>query len=170
MVNTKTFLLASAVLLSSATQGPHSLQDHLPIIANPNPAHPGPHAEPDAAIMASRSAKAKQCANQIGAMKQKRHLQRKREAARKRDAETSFVAPSYDFISNASCILTPELSNGPYWLPASETIRQDITDGEVGVPLQLDIGVIDVNTCEPMEDVLVSIWVPLFFLLRLKGG
>lgn len=92
-------------------------------------------------------------------MKQKRHLNRKREAARKRDTETSFKAPSYDFISNASCILTPEVSNGPYWLPASEVYRQDIRDGEVGVPLQLDIGVIDVNTCEPMEGVLISIWV-----------
>jgi protocatechuate 3,4-dioxygenase beta subunit len=91
-------------------------------------------------------------------MKQKRHLERKREVARKRDAETSFVAPSYDFISNASCILTPEVSNGPYWLPASEMIRQNVTENEVGVPLQLDIGVIDVNTCEPLEGVLLSIW------------
>jgi hypothetical protein len=30
---------------------------------------------------------------------------------------------------------------------------------QVGIPLELDIGVIDVNTCEPMEDVLISLWV-----------
>lgn len=30
---------------------------------------------------------------------------------------------------------------------------------QVGVPLELDIGVININTCEPMEDVLISLWV-----------
>ena len=30
---------------------------------------------------------------------------------------------------------------------------------KVGIPLELDIGVIDVNTCEPLEDVLISLWV-----------
>jgi hypothetical protein len=30
---------------------------------------------------------------------------------------------------------------------------------QVGIPLELDIGVIDVNTCEPLEDVLISLWV-----------
>lgn len=73
--------------------------------------------------------------------------------------------PSYDFISNASCILTPETSNGPYWLPASEVFRQDIREEEVGVPLELEIGVIDVNTCEVMEGVLVSVWVCLSYSL-----
>jgi hypothetical protein len=27
------------------------------------------------------------------------------------------------------------------------------------VPLSLEIGVIDIDTCEPLEDVLVDIWV-----------
>lgn len=98
-------------------------------------------------------------------MKQKRHLERKRELSLKRNEEESeaskFSPPSYDFISNASCILTPEVSNGPYWLPASEVSRQDIREGEVGVPMELEIGVIDVETCEPMEGVLISIWVRL---------
>lgn len=91
-------------------------------------------------------------------MKQNRHLQRKRDLARKRSEATTFTAPSNDFISNASCILTPELSNGPYWLPASEVFRQDIVEDQIGIPLQLEIGVMDVNTCEPMENVLLSIW------------
>lgn len=100
-------------------------------------------------------------------MKQKRHLERKRSLAIKRDEMSSFVEPSYDFISNASCILTPEVSNGPYWLPASEVFRQNITEDQVGVPLQLDIGVIDVDNCEPMENVLLSIWVRSVKILAL---
>lgn len=97
-------------------------------------------------------------------MKQKRHLERKRELARKREAEAeAFTPPSYDFISNASCILTPETSNGPYWLPASEVFRQDIRENEAGVPMELEIGVIDVNTCEVMEGVLISVWVCLLY-------
>jgi hypothetical protein len=34
-----------------------------------------------------------------------------------------------------------------------------LTQQQVGIPLELDIGVIDVNTCEPLEDVLISLWV-----------
>jgi protocatechuate 3,4-dioxygenase beta subunit len=34
-----------------------------------------------------------------------------------------------------------------------------LTQTQVGIPLELDIGVIDVNTCEPLEDVLISLWV-----------
>lgn len=104
-------------------------------------------------------------------MKQKRHAQRKRdEALSKRglrpgidDAETDFVihgeAPKYDFIKNESCILTPEVSQGPYWYPQSEILRRDIREGQPGIPLDLEIGVIDVNSCDPVDDILLSIWV-----------
>lgn len=94
-------------------------------------------------------------------MKQKRHALRKREEAR-RKRDTTFTihgaAPHYDFITNDTCVLSPEVTQGPYWYPPREVLRRDITEGEAGVPLELEIGVIDVNTCEPVEDVLISIW------------
>lgn len=68
-------------------------------------------------------------------------------------------APKYDFIRNWTSILTPETSNGPYFYPHSQTLRQDIREDQEGVPLSLEIGVIDVDTCEPLTDVLVDIWV-----------
>ena len=39
------------------------------------------------------------------------------------------------------------------------TLKAHTNMTQVGIPLELDIGVIDVNTCEPMEDVLISLWV-----------
>lgn len=69
------------------------------------------------------------------------------------------VAPKYRQIKNWTNILTPETSNGPYFLPRSQTLRQDIREGQLGVPLSLEIGVIDIDTCQPLDDVLVDIWV-----------
>src|SRR6478752_4814347 len=48
-----------------------------------------------------------------------------------------------------SCVLTPELTQGPYYL-ADELIRADITEGRAGVPLTLRIGVSDINACGPL--------------------
>ncbi|KAF3771437.1 putative protocatechuate 3,4-dioxygenase beta subunit [Cryphonectria parasitica EP155] len=75
---------------------------------------------------------------------------------------TSFTihteAPYYDVIQNDTCIVTPDVTRGPYVWPRSEILRQDMTGGQAGVPLWLDIGVLDVSTCEPLEDVLVAFW------------
>lgn len=65
----------------------------------------------------------------------------------------------YDHIKNETCLLTPETSDGPYFYPSSQLLRQNIRESEPGVPLELEIGVVDVNTCEPMADVLVDICV-----------
>lgn len=100
-------------------------------------------------------------------MKQKRHQMRKREQAAealaKRGNETTFTihadAPRYDFIKNDSCILYPETTQGPYWYPPSQLLTQDMAQDQVGVPFELDIGVIDMATCEPLENALISLWV-----------
>ncbi|KAL5363872.1 Intradiol ring-cleavage dioxygenase [Aspergillus floccosus] len=39
-----------------------------------------------------------------------------------------------------------------------ELIRTNIVDGEPGVPLYLDIQMIDTNTCDPISDVYLDIW------------
>ena len=56
-----------------------------------------------------------------------------------------------------SCVLTPELTQGPYYL-ADELIRADITEGRAGVPLTLRIGVSDINACGPLANAAVHIW------------
>ncbi|XWW96520.1 hypothetical protein V2A60_004495 [Cordyceps javanica] len=61
------------------------------------------------------------------------------------------------FSSNGSCLLTPEVTQGPYYV-GGESLRKDVTDSEPGVEITLDYQVIDVDTCEPVPDVYVEIW------------
>lgn len=97
-------------------------------------------------------------------MKQKRRaLHRRNLSIDTNSKETVYKihaqAPKYDLISNVTNILTPETSNGPYVYPQSQVLRQDIREDQPGVPLSLEIGVIDIDTCEPLPEALVSIWV-----------
>ncbi|KAF2965822.1 hypothetical protein GQX73_g7782 [Xylaria multiplex] len=61
------------------------------------------------------------------------------------------------FSSNTSCLLSPEVTEGPYYV-AGEYIRQNIVEEEQGVPLTLDIAIYDVDTCEPISGAWVEIW------------
>ncbi|RPA85913.1 aromatic compound dioxygenase [Ascobolus immersus RN42] len=56
-----------------------------------------------------------------------------------------------------SCVLSPEVDTGPYYLNA-QLIREDIREGQVGVPVLLDAQVIDVNTCQPIPNIYVDFW------------
>ncbi|KAI9041336.1 intradiol ring-cleavage dioxygenase [Aspergillus affinis] len=67
-------------------------------------------------------------------------------------------APYYDAIHNDTCVLTPDVTTGPYLWPRSQTLRQDISEDQPGIPLWLDIGVMDMATCAPLDGVLVDIW------------
>jgi len=64
-------------------------------------------------------------------MKQKRHQLRKR--SEPTDFTIHAEAPTYDFIKNESCILYPEVTQGPYWYPPSELLQRDIVQDQVGV-------------------------------------
>lgn len=57
----------------------------------------------------------------------------------------------------AMCVLTPERTEGPYYLD-DLLVRSDITEGKAGVPLDLKITVLDVNTCAPIVNAAVDIW------------
>ncbi|KAJ3565257.1 hypothetical protein NP233_g7748 [Leucocoprinus birnbaumii] len=61
-------------------------------------------------------------------------------------------------IQNNTCVLTPELPEGPYYHEAGHPLRQNIAELQSGLLLLLDIGVIDVNTCKPLPNVLVDVW------------
>lgn len=58
---------------------------------------------------------------------------------------------------NSSCVLSPEVTQGPYWVEG-ELVRLDNTDGQEGVPLTLDVQIIDVNTCNPVPNAYLEMW------------
>lgn len=45
-----------------------------------------------------------------------------------------------------------------YAVVDGEGIRSQLIDDQVGVPVYLDIQVIDVNTCEPLQDTFLEMW------------
>ncbi|MFI9170702.1 intradiol ring-cleavage dioxygenase [Streptomyces lincolnensis] len=53
--------------------------------------------------------------------------------------------------------LTSETTEGPYYIDADK-IRRDITEDKEGIPLTLDLKVVDSETCEPIADAAVDIW------------
>lgn len=61
------------------------------------------------------------------------------------------------FGSNNTCALVPETTIGPYYV-TGEYIRSDITEGQAGVPMHLELQLVDMNTCEAIPDVLADIW------------
>ena len=57
-----------------------------------------------------------------------------------------------------SCILTPEATEGPYYLDLTK-IRRDITEDRPGIPVRLRTTVVDTaNGCQPLENAAVDIW------------
>jgi len=61
-------------------------------------------------------------------------------------------------IANNSCVLAPEVTEGPYYHTEGHPLRQNIAELQDGLLLLLDIGVIDVETCKPLPNVLVDVW------------
>ncbi len=59
--------------------------------------------------------------------------------------------------ASVSCILTPEQTEGPYYI-AGEKFRRNITDGRPGTPLLLRAFVVDATTCRPIRNAAVDIW------------
>jgi protocatechuate 3,4-dioxygenase beta subunit len=65
---------------------------------------------------------------------------------------------------SVSCVLIPQETVGPYPLfndiaSASTYMRQDITEGRTGMPLNLLLTILNVNNnCAPITDALVYVW------------
>jgi protocatechuate 3,4-dioxygenase beta subunit len=55
-----------------------------------------------------------------------------------------------------ACRLTPEQTEGPFYVK-TDLVRSDITDGQAGTPLRLDLLVEDA-TCAALPDATVDIW------------
>jgi protocatechuate 3,4-dioxygenase beta subunit len=56
-----------------------------------------------------------------------------------------------------SCVLTPELTEGPYYI-AGEKVRRDIREGHRGTLLTLHLRVLNVASCSPIKGAAVDIW------------
>jgi protocatechuate 3,4-dioxygenase beta subunit len=59
--------------------------------------------------------------------------------------------------TSASCVLTPEVTEGPYYIDA-DLVRRDITEGRPGTPVELAVTVVDADTCAPVRDAAVDVW------------
>ena len=57
----------------------------------------------------------------------------------------------------ATCVLSRETTEGPYWVENRLT-RRDITEGRKGAGLGLSIKVIDVPGCKPIKGADVELW------------
>jgi protocatechuate 3,4-dioxygenase beta subunit len=56
-----------------------------------------------------------------------------------------------------TCVLTPELTEGPYYIDG-EKVRRNITEGRPGAPLTLRLAVVNASTCKPIKGASVDIW------------
>ena len=72
-------------------------------------------------------------------------------------AEDAGAGPAAVASGAVSCVLTPEMTEGPYYLP-NERVRRNITEGRPGTPLDLRLTVVDASTCKPVKGAAVDIW------------
>ncbi|KAH9906119.1 aromatic compound dioxygenase [Epithele typhae] len=61
------------------------------------------------------------------------------------------------FSGNSSCVLAPEVTDGPYYV-TGEYVRYDVREEQEGVDIYVDVQIIDVNTCEPVPNVYLDFW------------
>lgn len=61
------------------------------------------------------------------------------------------------FSDDSSCILMPEVTQGPYYVDG-ELVRHNIVENQAGVPLFLDVQLVDTSTCQPVPAVFVDFW------------
>ncbi|KAF5374184.1 hypothetical protein D9615_008895 [Tricholomella constricta] len=61
----------------------------------------------------------------------------------------------FPVLQNLTCVAAPETPRVDYLPPL---LRQNVTEGQIGVSLTLDIGVLDVTTCKPLPNVMVEVW------------
>ncbi|OCB86632.1 aromatic compound dioxygenase [Sanghuangporus baumii] len=81
----------------------------------------------------------------------------KRKAERMRKRAYNGLSQFKRDANDSLCILTPEVTQGPYHI-LGELVRQNITQSQQGVPMELDVDFIDIDTCEPVSNVWVDGW------------
>ena len=74
-----------------------------------------------------------------------------------RDAAGAGAGPAAVSRGLVSCVLSPEMTEGPFFLDGDK-LRRDVREGRPGVPLQLELTVLDVSSCKPITGAAVDIW------------
>jgi protocatechuate 3,4-dioxygenase beta subunit len=74
-----------------------------------------------------------------------------------RAAASEGAGPAAVASGAVSCVLTPEQTEGPYYI-GGEKLRRDVTEGRPGTPLLLRLRVVDASTCKPIKGAAVDIW------------
>jgi protocatechuate 3,4-dioxygenase beta subunit len=72
-------------------------------------------------------------------------------------ADEAAAGPAAVASGAVSCILAPEQTQGPYYIP-NERVRRNITEGRPGRPLTLRLAVVDASTCKPIKGATVDVW------------
>ena len=73
------------------------------------------------------------------------------------EAGSSGAGPAAVASGQVSCVLAPEQTEGPYYIP-DELVRRNITEGRPGTPLLLRAFVVNASTCRPIKGAVVDIW------------
>ncbi|KAL4797119.1 Intradiol ring-cleavage dioxygenase [Aspergillus venezuelensis] len=99
------------------------------------------------------------CVAKIEARREEISLRRRESLLSRRSENSAMLAERnvYPTIQNTTCVLAPETIWGPYGIDG-ELHRHDVRENQKGIDLYLDIGVIDVETCEPLPDAYLTIW------------
>jgi protocatechuate 3,4-dioxygenase beta subunit len=72
-------------------------------------------------------------------------------------AESEGAGPAAVASGAVTCVLAPEQTEGPYYIP-NEKLRRNITEGRPGTPLTLRLRVVDASTCKPIKNAAVDVW------------
>ncbi|KAK8061762.1 hypothetical protein PG994_008128 [Apiospora phragmitis] len=105
------------------------------------------------------------CANSAPVLARQQRAKRDEADLRKWAAKSHKVDAQFDpstspnviFAGNASCALVEETTIGPY-LVSGELMRTNVTGGQKGVPLHLNIQFISTSTCSPVKDMVLDVW------------
>ncbi|GAA6014168.1 hypothetical protein JCM10207_006120 [Rhodosporidiobolus poonsookiae] len=128
------------------------------VLAHPGEAYP-PRSPAEFEAHRLRARTASNCASHVAARKSRR-LAKRAAQLKKRNIPTSVLSAASaqaTGLLNTTCLTTPEAVEGPYFL-RGDLLRTNIAEDQGGIPLTLDIGLIDINTCEPLTNNLIEVW------------
>ncbi|KAJ5933578.1 hypothetical protein N7454_005907, partial [Penicillium verhagenii] len=121
-------------------------------------AHPERHDHSNAGRTPhSMSRRADKCARHIEQRRDTAFNHRRNALGKHATRSSSASRYMYGELQNTTCLLAPDTIFGPYDVDG-ELHRHDVRESEPGVNLYLDIGLIDVETCEPLPDTWLTIW------------
>lgn len=140
----------------------------------------GPETPAEVEAFHSRQASAYHCAPQVAALtaERKRNWAQKVLGGAPLSAKKYFIDESYKTnqvdsdekqlmacnpitetsIKNSTCVLAPETTEGPYYHTEGHPIRSNMAETQLGLLFLMNVGVIDVETCQPVPNILVDLW------------